>query len=139
MIMFSDHPIHPPPKGNPWDCEFQPNNGYVLRFEKGVCQVYVDEKTAEKGVPNEYPFPSLSEYIRDMKILCYMIADGPLKSFCFMRLSYLFSKYQLHVLLNEVKELTAQKDVAHRDFYNIRKVKGKLWRAPIESKSSDPI
>lgn len=44
------------------------------------------------------------------------------KSFCFKRLSYLFSKYQLHALLNEVQELTAQKDVSHRDFYNIRKV-----------------
>lgn len=66
--------------------------------------------------------PGIHEYVRDMKILCYMIADGPLKSFCFKRLSYLFSKYQLHVLLNEVQELTAQKDVAHRDFYNIRKV-----------------
>ena len=44
------------------------------------------------------------------------------KSFAFKRLSYLFSKYQLHALLNEFQELIAQKDVAHRDFYNIRKV-----------------
>lgn len=28
----------------------------------------------------------------------------------------------MHVLLNEMKELAAQKKVPHRDFYNIRKV-----------------
>lgn len=54
--------------------------------------------------------------------MCTMIADGPLKSFCFRRLSYLYSKYQLHVLLNELRELASQKAVPHRDFYNIRKV-----------------
>lgn len=51
-----------------------------------------------------------------------MIADGPLKSFCYRRLSYLYSKFQLHVLLNEMRELACQKAVPHRDFYNIRKV-----------------
>ena len=47
---------------------------------------------------------------------------GPLKSFCYRRLSYLSSKFQLHNLLNELRELAAQKAVAHRDFYNVRKV-----------------
>lgn len=28
----------------------------------------------------------------------------------------------MHILLNEMKELAAQKKVPHRDFYNIRKV-----------------
>lgn len=32
----------------------------------------------------------------------------------------------MHILLNEMKELAAQKKVPHRDFYNIRKVN---WRA----------
>lgn len=44
------------------------------------------------------------------------------KSFCYRRLSYLYSKNQLHVLLNELRELASQKAVPHRDFYNIRKV-----------------
>lgn len=44
------------------------------------------------------------------------------KSFCYRRLSYLSSKFQLHVLLNELRELASQKAVPHRDFYNIRKV-----------------
>lgn len=45
------------------------------------------------------------------------------KSFCYRRLQYLSSKFQMHVLLNEMKELAAQKRVPHRDFYNIRKVR----------------
>ena len=48
--------------------------------------------------------------------------SGPLKSFCYRRLSYLTNKFQLHVLLNELRELAAQKAVPHRDFYNVRKV-----------------
>lgn len=44
------------------------------------------------------------------------------KSFCYRRLSYLSSKFQLHVLLNELRELASQKAIPHRDFYNIRKV-----------------
>ena len=43
-------------------------------------------------------------------------------SFCYRRLSYLSNKYQLHVLLNEMKESAAQKEVPHRDFYNVHKV-----------------
>uniref|UniRef100_A0A8C6KUW1 AMP deaminase n=1 Tax=Nothobranchius furzeri TaxID=105023 RepID=A0A8C6KUW1_NOTFU len=46
----------------------------------------------------------------------------PQKSFCYRRLQYLSSKFQMHILLNEMKELAAQKKVPHRDFYNIRKV-----------------
>ena len=54
--------------------------------------------------------------------MCALIRDGPLKSFCYKRLTFLSSKHQLHVLLNEVRELAAQKRVPHRDFYNVRKV-----------------
>ena len=50
------------------------------------------------------------------------LLSGPLKSFCYRRLSYLTNKFQLHVLLNELRELAAQKAVPHRDFYNVRKV-----------------
>jgi AMP deaminase len=79
-----------------------------------------------------------------MQLLCAFISDGPLKSFCYRfgpilkyfyimlliniffliirRLSYCSSKFQLHVLLNELRELAAQKAVPHRDFYNVRKV-----------------
>lgn len=68
-----------------------------------------------------YSYPDLATFVGDMNRLCAMIADGPLKSFCYRRLSYLSSKFQLHVLLNELRELASQKAVQHRDFYNIRK------------------
>ena len=67
--------------------------------------------------------PDLETFVSDMQHMCAMIADGPLKSFCYRRLSYLQSKFQLHVLLNELRELAAQKAVPHRDFYNCRKVR----------------
>ena len=44
------------------------------------------------------------------------------KTYCYRRLRYLESRFQLHVMLNEMKELKAQKMVPHRDFYNVRKV-----------------
>lgn len=44
------------------------------------------------------------------------------KSFTFRRLCYLESRFNLHEMLNEHKELKAQKLVPHRDFYNVRKV-----------------
>ena len=48
---------------------------------------------------------------------------------------YLFSskvwsnqtRYQLHNLLNEIRELAEQKSVSHRDFYNVRKVRKVVW------------
>ena len=46
------------------------------------------------------------------------------KSFCFRRLRYLESRYQLHIMMNEVREIEAQKSVPHRDFYNVRKAGG---------------
>ena len=45
----------------------------------------------------------------------------------FQLLGYLCYKYSLHVLLNELRESAAQKEVPHRDFYNIRKVFGSLF------------
>ena len=44
------------------------------------------------------------------------------KSFTYRRLCYLESRFNLHEMLNEHKELKAQKMVPHRDFYNVRKV-----------------
>ena len=44
------------------------------------------------------------------------------KSFSYRRLHYLESRFKLHMMLNEMRELRAQKAVPHRDFYNVRKV-----------------
>lgn len=113
-----EHPVNPPPH-DPWDCEILDDLNHTIKAEHGIFQVFRDSECKEKC---EYPTPKLSEFIQDMQTMCTMIADGPLKSFCYRRLSYLYSKFQLHVLLNELRELASQKAVPHRDFYNIRKV-----------------
>lgn len=87
-------------------------------------QVYPNEEAVQQNESLPYNFPDLSCFIQDMNLLNALIANGPVKSFCYRRLQYLSSKFQLHVLLNEMRELASQKAVPHRDFYNIRKV---IW------------
>ncbi|KAK9709785.1 AMP deaminase [Popillia japonica] len=119
---IEEHGIHPPSRGNPWEPPDIPDNSYVFKAHQGVYHVYQDEEHVLKNEPINYPYPNLETFVTDMNTMCQMIADGPLKSFCYRRLSYLSSKFQLHVLLNELRELASQKAVPHRDFYNIRKV-----------------
>ncbi len=88
----------------------------------GVYNVFKSKDDVIAGNPIPYEYPDLDVYITDMHLMCALIADGPLKSFCYRRLTYLSSKFQLHLLLNELRELAAQKAVPHRDFYNVRKV-----------------
>ncbi|XP_047512528.1 AMP deaminase 2 isoform X4 [Pieris napi] len=118
---IADHIVHPPFKDNkdPWECPMPEPKNYKIKSDGGVFNLYRDEECKDR-VPYEYV--TLTQYIQDMNVMCTMIADGPLKSFCYRRLSYLSSKFQLHVLLNELRELASQKAVPHRDFYNIRKV-----------------
>jgi len=117
------HPIHPPKMtGDPWKCDFLPDCGYKLKLEKGVYSVYKNEEDLAANKAINYDVIDLETFVTDMQMICAMISDGPLKSFCFQRLSYLQSKYKLHNLLNEIRELAEQKAVSHRDFYNVRKV-----------------
>ncbi|XP_059173213.1 AMP deaminase 2-like isoform X4 [Physella acuta] len=119
----ADHPIHAPPTcGDPFKVEFIPSANYCMKFERGVMCVFPSEEAAKENKPFDWPCPNLEEFIKDQNIMFAMISDGPLKSFCYRRLSYLSNKYQLHVLLNELKESAAQKEVPHRDFYNVHKV-----------------
>merc|ERR1719317_286507 len=120
LLEFSNNP--PKMTGNPWDCVFQPDCGYKIQLEKGVYSVYKNEEDKAANKPINYEFVDLETFVTDMQLLCAMISDGPLKSFCFQRLSFLQSKYKLHNLLNEIRELAEQKAVSHRDFYNVRKV-----------------
>uniref|UniRef100_A0A8C6VM93 AMP deaminase n=1 Tax=Naja naja TaxID=35670 RepID=A0A8C6VM93_NAJNA len=117
----ADAPVHPPfANQHPYEkCDPQsmPGDlGFGLRMVNGVVHVYT--KTTELDLP----YPDLQEFVADMNVLMALIINGPIKSFCYRRLQYLSSKFQMHVLLNEMKELAAQKKVPHRDFYNIRKV-----------------
>ncbi|XP_030641086.1 AMP deaminase 2 [Chanos chanos] len=122
-----DAPVHPPatethPYENLDPQNMPPDTGYGCKMVDGVIHVYTDKSTMEKGTELDLPYPDLQEYIADMNVMMALIINGPVKSFCYRRLQYLSSKFQMHILLNEMKELAAQKKVPHRDFYNIRKV-----------------
>jgi len=121
---LEDHPVHPPStNGDPFQCTEMPDDlGYKLKMVDGVIHLYKSQDALERGEPVDLPYPDLPSFLADQNVMFSLIADGPLKSFSFRRLSYLSSKYQLHALLNELQESAAQKEVPHRDFYNIRKV-----------------
>lgn len=93
------------------------NGGINGGFKNGVNGDGVDDA----GVVFGLPF-TLAEFIFDQNILLALVSNGPIKSFCYRRLTYLSSKHELHVLLNELKEAAIQKQLPHRDFYNVRKV-----------------
>ncbi|XP_052061287.1 AMP deaminase 2-like isoform X7 [Mytilus californianus] len=117
------HPIDPPPKtGDPFDVPIPDGVGCRLKMKQGVTYVYADEEALANDKPLELPYPVLKSFIADQNLMYTLISDGPLKSFCYRRLCYLSAKFNMHILLNELKESAAQKEVSHRDFYNIRKV-----------------
>jgi AMP deaminase len=93
--------------------------------EKGVFQVYEDvngERTfqgaraggglilriAQDKKPL-YEIPTIREYFVDLEYVLGVISDGPSKSLAFRRLQYLNSKFEMHHLLNEFKEMADMK------------------------------
>ncbi|XP_068453595.1 AMP deaminase 2 isoform X1 [Clinocottus analis] len=123
----ADASMHPPaPERHPYenrDPASMPHDmGYGCKMVDGVMHIYTTKDIMEKSTELDLPYPNLQEYIADMNVMMALIINGPVKSFCYRRLQYLSSKFQMHILLNEMKELAAQKKVPHRDFYNIRKV-----------------
>ncbi|XP_028652917.1 AMP deaminase 2 isoform X1 [Erpetoichthys calabaricus] len=123
----ADAPVHPPvSKTHPYEnldpSSMPPDMGFGCKMVDGVIHVYKRSNEMQKGTELDLPYTNLQEYIADMNVLMALIINGPVKSFCYRRLQYLSSKFQMHILLNEMKELAAQKKVPHRDFYNIRKV-----------------
>uniref|UniRef100_A0AAQ6ADS9 AMP deaminase n=1 Tax=Amphiprion ocellaris TaxID=80972 RepID=A0AAQ6ADS9_AMPOC len=116
--------LHPPvsethPYENQDPASTPPDMGYGCMMVDGVIELFY---AANRSTELDLPYPDLQEYIADMNVMMALIINGPVKSFCYRRLQYLSSKFQMHILLNEMKELAAQKKVPHRDFYNIRKV-----------------
>ena len=66
-----------------------------------------------------------------------MVHAGPVSSYAFKRLELLAARFSLHILLNDTRELDAQKSVPHRDFYNVRKVDTRECLSP-DGDSSSP-
>ncbi|ELU02513.1 hypothetical protein CAPTEDRAFT_171443 [Capitella teleta] len=116
------HPINPPSTNDPFQCDFIQDGGFRMKPVGGVMYVYRDEEALLNNQPLDFPYPKLAEFLSDQNIMFALMSDGPMKSFSFRRLAYLSSKYKLHTLLNELRESASQKEVPHRDFYNVRKV-----------------
>ncbi|CAH8492343.1 unnamed protein product [Heterobilharzia americana] len=146
-----DHPINPPEKtGDPFVIDYWPKpldvkfefyqgimhitpkyellnkhkinsiNSSILKNNKNSIE-QIDQLIIDEDLP-EFNVPCLQTFFSDFDTIRTFVADGPLKSFCYRRLTYLAAKFQLHSLLNEARESLEQKRVSHRDFYNIRKV-----------------
>uniref|UniRef100_A0A3Q3K5N3 AMP deaminase n=1 Tax=Monopterus albus TaxID=43700 RepID=A0A3Q3K5N3_MONAL len=115
--------VHPPvSKTHPYEnqdpASMPPDMGYGCKMVDGVMHVYMTRNKLEKSTELDLPYPDLQEYIADMNVMMALIINGPVPSATVV----CSSKSQIHVRLNEMKELAAQKKVPHRDFYNIRKV-----------------
>jgi hypothetical protein len=78
--------------------------------------------TTQTVTEQMYSCIPFSEFVADFGYLRRMISAGPVKSYAFKRLKLLESRFKLHILLNDNRELEATKSVPHRDFYNVRKV-----------------
>ncbi|XP_057356537.1 AMP deaminase 2 isoform X3 [Manis pentadactyla] len=140
----ADAPVHPPAlEQHPYEhCEpstMPADLGLGLRMVQGVVHVYTRREADTHCSEVELPYPNLQEFVADVNVLMALIINGPIKSFCYRRLQYLSSKFQMHVLLNEMKELAAQKKVPHRDFYNIRKDRNTFHRFDKFNAKYNPI
>uniref|UniRef100_A0A0K0EIC3 AMP deaminase n=1 Tax=Strongyloides stercoralis TaxID=6248 RepID=A0A0K0EIC3_STRER len=93
---------------------------FVLTREEGVFRILNESGKYIKELDTY--FLSKAKYLKDYEKMVGIVSDGPLKSLCYRRLSYLQNKFQLYLLRNEQRELHEQKSIRHRDFYNIRKV-----------------
>lgn len=92
---------------------------YTPVWSGGVCRVFRRGEEGGDPILGVIPF---DEFIVDYNYVRQSIYSGPVKSYAYKRLELLGAKYNLHVLLNEIRENDATKSVPHRDFYNVRKV-----------------
>ena len=96
-----------------------PYTSSVYEMKEGVFEVYASDDSKKTPL---FPYPSLRTYFLDLNSILAVISDGPVKSFAFRRLRILESKFSLYQLENEFIEVSRQKLVPHRDFYNVRKI-----------------
>jgi len=97
---------------------------FSYKMEEGVMQVFEQSPDEELDPLAKQVFQVLSfeEFARDYAVVKHAAFAGPPATYSYTRLEVLAAKFNLHVLLNDVRENDAQKSVPHRDFYNIRKV-----------------
>jgi AMP deaminase len=119
-------PMSAPPKVEfrPHDSKVPPALDHKVEMVDGVGVLTAStEESTDSPNPVLGPPPfSRDEFIEDWNKIFAISVHGPIKSFCYRRLRFLESKFQLHTMLNETREIASQKRSPHRDFYNVRKV-----------------
>lgn len=119
--------MSPSSEEDPFDFLIPSPSKHVIKNEDGVFKVFEKKSGVTTDGDGDLQlidlnYAELDVFTHDHNLLCSLIVDGPLKSFCYRRLEYLSSKFHIHGLLNELRESAAQKEIPHRDFYNVRKV-----------------
>jgi AMP deaminase len=107
------------------DCDMaMPAAEFLCQMRNGVMQVYETplDLISSRVAPFCATIPTQNEFYNHLTALNAFCADGPAKSFCFGKLEMLEARFNLHVILNGEAEKREQKTVAHRDFYNVRKI-----------------
>jgi len=99
-------------------------SSHLIKLVDGVYHVWEGEEgeNGEKGGEAVTKIFSVDEFYEDFHDLIHLLTCGPVKTYSYKRLQVLEARFHLHKLLNSDRELSAQKSVPHRDFYNIRKV-----------------
>jgi len=94
----------------------------VVKSMNGVYRHCANEESNEALDADEYWMPSFLDFSVAFAEVKAMVNSGPVKTLAYKRLAVLEQRFSLHVLLNGERELSTQKSVPHRDFYNVRKV-----------------
>jgi AMP deaminase len=108
--------------GNPPPQELPPPSTMTYHLKHGVYLVYENEEDVALEGKEKWSVIGVNEYYEDMNELMRTTTSGPAKSMSYRRLQLLEARFNLHLLLNEAREMEVQKTVPHRDFYNVRKV-----------------
>ena len=114
------------------DLDYDPFGEAVPPCEDGLTCRFIDGVMHVFECPSGQPFdplasrafgvPDYDEFREDYVSIMQAAFSGPVASYSYTRLELLAARFNLHVLLNDVRENDAQKSVPHRDFYNVRKV-----------------
>ena len=68
-VSLLDHQVHAPKSsGDHWECDLQPDLGYVCQIEQGVFRVYrnKDDLLRRKNINIDYP--TLDIFVRDLQV-----------------------------------------------------------------------
>ena len=105
---------------------------YSFEMHRGVMRVWHETEPAKTGYrkpgrPSDAPLafpepPTFGQYTNDLARLLHITSDAAVQSFCYHRLQRLEARFRLHVMEHEQEEAYEQRQVPHRDFYNVRKV-----------------